>query len=124
MVKTVNMKNIITLSVLFLALACGNQKEIMQEKEAIEEEIEVVTEETNGNSRVVGVVHVSETECPLYIETRLKDSTANMYPMNLEEKYKKEGMRLKFNYALSRGQQPENCDIDFVVSMTDVTLMR
>ncbi len=118
------MKNIIVLSVLFIATACGNQKETMQEKEAVESEIETVTEETSENYRVVGIVHTSETDCPIYIETRLKDSTVNMYPMNLEEKYKRDGMRLKFDYALSRGAQPENCDVDMVVSMSDVTLMR
>ncbi|MFT5822791.1 MAG: hypothetical protein ACI8ZM_004048 [Crocinitomix sp.] len=118
------MKSIIVLSVLFLATACGNQKETMQEKEAIEQEIEPVTEVVNENYRVVGIVHISETDCPIYIETKLKDSTVNMYPMNLEEKYKRDGMKLKFDYALSRGAQPENCDIDMVVSMSDVTLMR
>ncbi|NOQ71976.1 MAG: hypothetical protein GQ574_08240 [Crocinitomix sp.] len=118
------MKNIIVLSVLFLAAACGNQKETMQEKEATEQEIETVTEETTENYRVVGIVHVSETDCLLYIETKLKDSTVNMYPMNLDEKYMRDGMKLKFAYTLSRGAQPENCDIDMVVAMSDVTLMR
>ena len=112
--------------------ACGNQKETIKDKEVVEEEVETVVEEEietvveegNENYRVVGIVHISETECPIYIETKLKDSTVNMYPMNLEEKYKRDGMKLKFDYALSRGAQPVNCDVDMVVSMSDVTLMR
>ena len=117
------MKNIIVLTVLFLA-ACGNQKETMQEKEAAEHEIEEVNEEAGKNYNVVGIVHVSETDCLLYIETKLKDSMVNMYPMNLDGKYMRDGTKLKFIYALSRGAQPENCDIDMVVSMSEVTLIQ
>jgi hypothetical protein len=119
------MKSILLLSVLFLAAACGNRKETMQEIDSVEEEIEEAVEEAQENYRVIGIVHIDEPDCPIYLETKLKDKTVMMYPMNLEEKYKNEGMKLKFDYALSRGQQPENCDIiDMVVSMSDVTLMR
>ena len=108
------------------AFSCANRKEKVNETESHEELIHK-TEDTltsPENYRVIGIVHVSETECPLYIEAKLVDKSVNMYPMNLEEKYKREGMKIKFDYELSRGPQPENCELDMVVSLSDVTLMR
>ncbi len=119
----IEMKHIIVLGILIFTFACGSHKESTHETEAIEEEI-IDANDTSENYRVVGIVHVSETECPLYIEAREKDKTINLYPMNLDEKYKKEGMKLKFEYAISKGAMPANCNADLVVSLTDVTLMR
>lgn len=119
-------------------IACGNQKETAQEVEAVEAEIENAEDsstsepeedvdndvEETRNYRVVGIVHVSATDCPVYIEARLENETVSMYPMNLDNRFKKEGMKIKFAYTLSRGAQPTSCDIDMVVALNDVTLMR
>lgn len=128
------MRKLFIFGLALMAFACGNQKETTQETDAIKDEIEETTEvveetveevqEEAENYRVVGVVHVSETDCPLIIEARNQTDTIMMYPMNLEEKYKKEGTRIKFTYTKSRGQQPENCDVDMVVALADLTLMR
>lgn len=120
------MKIIIIAALVLLTFGCANRKEKMQENES-HEELMNKTEEQNSTeleNRVIGIVHVSETECPLYIEAKLTDHAVKMYPMNLEDKFKNEGMKLKFTYELSRGAQPENCDIDMVVSLSEVSLMR
>lgn len=136
------MKNLFLIGALLFVVACGNRKETAQEVEAVQEEVtetmeeaenaaeeveeaaEEVVEEVDQNYRIIGVVHVDHNDCPLYIEAHEKNETLIMYPMNLEAKYKREGVRIKFAYTKSRGQQPENCDIDMVVALSDVTLMR
>lgn len=120
------MKYVVIMCALLIGFSCANHKEKVNEIESHEELVKKTEDSltTPDNYRVIGLVHVSETECPLYIEAKLADKTVNMYPMNLDEKYKREGMKIKFAYALSRGPQPENCELDMVVSLTDVTLMR
>ncbi len=120
------MKIIIIAALVLFTLGCANRKEKMQENES-HEELMNKTEEQNSTeleNRVIGIVHVSESDCPVYIEAKLTDHAVNMFPINIEDKYKVEGMKIKFTYELSRGAQPENCDVDMVVSLSDVALMR
>lgn len=104
-------------------MACSNSKETLsgnEETDQTTEEVESVTE----NYRVIGIVHISETDCPLLIETRLKEETVLFYPLNLDEKFRREGMKIKFAYETSKGSLPENCSEAVAVSLSDVTLMR
>jgi len=120
------MKYVVIMSALLIGFSCANHKEKVNEIESHEELVNKEEDSITSpeNYRVIGLVHVSETECPLYIEAKLTNGAVNMYPMNLDEKYKREGMKIKFAYELSRGAQPENCELDMVVSVSDVTLMR
>lgn len=120
------MKYIIIVCSLVFVLSCANRKEKVNEIESHEELLNK-TEDTitsTENNRLVGLVHVSETECPLYIEAKLTDRSVNMYPINLDDKFKNEGMKIKFTYELSRGTHPENCDVEMVVLLNEVALMR
>lgn len=108
------------LSIAVLA-ACGTQKNATSKSD---DTTKTETTESSENYRIIGVVHTSETGCKLYIDGKLKDKTAKMYPVNLDEKYKKDGTRLKFAYQLSRAPLPEGCDAEMTVSVSDVTLMR
>lgn len=109
----------------FVLLACGNQKERSRsETNETVHEIEEVVMEKSENYRIIGTVVMNEGNCPIYIQATDENKVIRMYPMNLEAKYKVDGMKLKFAYERSRGAQPEECNIDMVISMHDVTLMR
>lgn len=120
----------------FLITSCGTGKEIVEDKttdventaETVEEEVEETKEVMEGemdqNYRIMGMVHVDDGECPIWIEARGKDGLLKIYPIGLDDKYKKEGMKIKFAYTKSMAQQPEGCDIDLVAVLSDVTLMR
>lgn len=108
---------------LIALMACSNSKETLSENEETDQTTKEV-ESAIENYRVIGIVHVSETDCPLLIETRLKDETVLFYPLNLDEKFRREGMRIKFAYEASKGALPENCTQAIAVSLSDITLMR
>lgn len=105
---------------LCMLAACSNQKNT----NAVATASNTTTETTSENYRIIGVVHVSDTGCKLYIDAQEKDKKVKMYPVNLDEKFQKEGMRLKFDYAASRAPLPDGCDAAQVVSVSDVTPMR
>ena len=75
----------------------------------------------------LGKVHISKNEaCPLYITIEGVFSKSSIvdfhtiYPINLEQKYQKNGLYIQFNYTISRAMSPEGCTIDGVVSVENV----
>jgi hypothetical protein len=75
----------------------------------------------------LGKVHISKNDaCPIYITVEGVFSKSNlvefhtMYPINLDHKFKKDGVYLQFNYTLSRAMSPEGCAVDAVVSLENV----
>ena len=98
--------------------------EVVEDEEEVEETKEVMEGEMDQNYRIMGMVHVDDGECPIWIEARGKDGPLKIYPIGLDDKYKKEGMKIKFAYTKSMAQQPEGCDIELVAVLSDVTLMR
>ena len=132
------MRQLFAISFTFLMLACGNQKAAVNEsatstgtthtEEITQEENENTVQETSTMdnrdvNRVVGIVHVSD-ECPLWIEEVGSGNEFNFYPVNLDEMYQKEGMRIRFSYAQSKAPSPANCKINMVVSVDNVTRLR
>lgn len=106
------------LASMFLLFACGNTKEVS------EKQTDSADNNTSTNYRIVGTVHLSDG-CPYYIDAVEKDNKkVKMYPINLEEHMKKEGMRIKFDYDRSRAPQPAGCDAEMVVVLKDVTPLR
>lgn len=75
----------------------------------------------------LGQVHVSKNEpCSVYISVEgvFSKSTLmeyrSVFPVNLERKFQKDGSYIRFNYNLSRAKSPEGCQVDAVVSVTEV----
>lgn len=112
------------ISVLLFSLGCANRKERIQEREAHENESSEVVDIVTEPVRIIGTVVAPIDQCPVLIDAQVGDKIVKMYPVNLDEKFQKAGMKLKFSYTPSRAQQPENCDIDMVVVLSDVALMR
>jgi hypothetical protein len=105
------MKTVILFSVLFFSISCSTQKEI----------IENGTFESEAVQIVKGTVYISEEGCPVFITAKIDGALVKMYPVNLEEQFKIDGLKIKFSFNLSRAMQPENCKVDKVVSLENVT---
>jgi hypothetical protein len=120
-IKLEIMKTLFLLSGFFLFFACGTQKELASN--TTEDAVEVVEEIKEENMRIVGTVHAGKG-CAFYIDAKTDEGSVKMYPVNLDEIYKKEGMFIRFTYAPSRAMQPKDCACDKVVSVSDVTPLR
>ena len=113
------------MKILFLALtavliaSCGTQKEVVVSNDN-GANVEQVTKE----GMLVGIVRMNPKGCPLYLDVNENGEAITMYPVNLDEKYKKDGIRLEFTYTPSRAMQPENCNVTKVVALDNVTQLR
>jgi hypothetical protein len=77
-----------------------------------------------------GIIHVNENGCPIYIEISncLVSNQAyyigkKVYPVNLEDKFKKKGLKVHFNLTVSKAPSPEGCNSDYVVSVEDLSVI-
>ncbi len=104
-----------------LFMACGNSKEIEQ----VEEEVETVVEEaTEATMRTLGHVRLLDNDCELYIDAVGEDGHFKIYPTNLDPRFKNEGMHLKFFYQPVDEVAHEDCDVDVVATLSEVTPLR
>jgi hypothetical protein len=75
-----------------------------------------------GNN-TIGIVHLAEDNCPHYIlisKGGVELINKKVYPINLEDKFKKKGLKLSFLFTYSKAMSPENCTVDFVVALDSV----
>ncbi len=58
-----------------------------------------------------GIVRISngESDCAVRIESAASESSDGFYPVNLDDKFKKEGLKIYFSYSPSRAPLPDNC---------------
>lgn len=75
----------------------------------------------------LGKVHISKNDaCPIYVSIEGVFSKSSIvdfhtiYPVNLESKFKKDGIYIRFNYTVSRAMSPQGCTTDGVVSLENV----
>ena len=87
--------------------------------------------QTSDYAPFTGKIHMNESGCPFYIEvTNCFVSNLSyyigkkIYPVQLEDKYKKNGQKLNFNLTVSRAPSPADCQIDYVVSLTNVSISK
>jgi hypothetical protein len=123
------MKTLIIISLTSLFFSCGTQKEVANNAsgdQGTPTENQNPDDPTlnNGNYRVIGVVHLDKG-CGAYIEAEIAPGEMKkLYPVNLEEAFKVEAAKIKFDYALSRAMLPDGCDADMTVTVSDVTRLR
>lgn len=124
------MKTLFIIPLTSLIFSCGTQKELVDQSAQGDQEVPVEVEDNidpannDGNYRVIGTVHLAEG-CGVYIEAETSPGELQkLYPVNLEDQFKVEAAKIKFDYALSRAMLPEGCDADLTVSVTDVTRLR
>ncbi len=106
---------IVAISVLGF-FSCTTPKTITQENPTMERDI--LAEE-----RVIGIVHLNET-CGALITAQVGDREVILYPNNLDEKFKKEGMKLKFFFLNSSMPIPNGCNAAARGDLKDVNAVR
>ena len=78
-------------------------------------------EQTANDGKIHGVIRVSGKGCSPIIEATENGELVKMYPVNLDESLRVDGLKIKFNYLPSRAMQPENCTFQLkVVSVENV----
>jgi hypothetical protein len=93
------------------------------------------TKNQNSNQTKVttiytGTVHLNNNGCPYYIEinkclvSNLEYLGKTIYPIQLDDKFKKDGLKLKFNFTVSRAMSPTDCQVDYVVSLENVSVSK
>ena len=86
-----------------------------------------------GNETTIykGTVHLNNNGCPHYIEIS-NCFVSNLsyyigkkvYPITLDEKFKKEGLSLNFNLTVSKAMSPTDCQVDYAVSLDNVSVTK
>lgn len=117
MVEKQNMK-LAFFSLLFVC-ACGVKKDSKGD-----DQTDWTVETPPVMERIIGTVHTSETECPVFIEAIEKGDTFTLYPINLDDRFKVDGMRLKFAYHAVKAPQPSTCNTNIAAELSDVTPLR
>lgn len=118
-------QKIYSMKITFLALtmilitSCGTQKEVVKSGDGAAN-----VEQIANDGMIVGIVRMNAKGCPLYLDANENGEAITMYPVNLDEKYKKDGIRLKFTYTPSRAMQPEECNVNKVVALDSVIQLR
>lgn len=75
------------------------------------------------SERLIGTVR-NDSGCGYVIDVTQGDVMKSYYPVNLEDKYKKEGMRLKFAWSKSLNEMTGDCSYLIPIEISDVTPMR
>ncbi|MFN5147856.1 MAG: hypothetical protein ACK5EK_02515 [Flavobacteriia bacterium] len=102
-----------------LFTSCGIQKEVSGSNSSATD-----AEQSTDDTMIVGIVRMNPKGCPLYLDANENGEAITMYPVNLDDKFKKDGIRLKFSYTPSRAMQPEDCNVTKVVALENVTQLR
>lgn len=125
MLNSSSMKFILIFAILAVIFSCSTAKETPvvpeQEVKIVEEKIE----EVKAPEMLSGKVRVSKEGegCPLYIEAFKDGEMFLLYPLNLIEKYKIDGLKIKFMYIESKAPLPDNCSSAIVGVLENTTLL-
>ncbi len=113
------MKYSILVSLILVLCSCGTFKNQNPNSES-----------SNNFAPFKGTIHLNESGCPYYIEinkclvSNIEYLGKTIYPIQLDDKFKKKGLKLKFNLNLSRAPSPANCQIDYVVSLSNLSISK
>ena len=107
----------------FLISCCAERK--AAEDVVMVNSTEIVNESLNDfKTDGFGIVKNSKDAC-IYIDASIKIEgvvkNKTLYPVNLDEKFQKNGSKINFDFTLSRAMQPSGCDVDYVVSVSNVS---
>jgi hypothetical protein len=104
--------SIAAFSLVFIALmtSCGNKKSSIVEHGLMAE----------------GTVKISAQsgECQLWIMSTHTSAVAGFYPVNLDEQFKKNNLKIAFNFNDSRAPLPENCTNLKAIVISEVKVLK
>ena len=109
------MKTIFQLSFVLFILSCKSQSNAAAEGES----------QVESGPKYTGIVHVNKDNCPNYVEITNGpeiESPKKVYALNLPKKYLKEGKNLRFDFTYSKAMNPEGCNVEAVVVLTNISV--
>ncbi len=109
------MKLLLHLTFVLLILSCKTQSNTT----------DAVDSQADSSPKYTGIVHVNKDNCPNYIEITNGPEIENpkkVYALNLAKKYLKEGKQLRFNFTYSKAMNPESCNVEAVVVLSDISV--
>lgn len=98
-------------------LSCRTQKEVVTEQPP------QPLEDDSDEERLVGVIDITE-ECGALIRVVQGDVERTYIPVNLEDKYKKDDMKVRFSYQPADVKQTGDCVFYTPITITDITFLR
>ncbi len=119
------MKSFFIIPISVLLFSCGTPKEVVTVvAEKATNSVEDIVKKPK-NYRFIGTVHLIKEDCGLYILTQTAPGKfEKLYPVHLAEKFKKEGVKIKFKYEFSKVLISKSCPADYTVTIEDVVRMR
>jgi hypothetical protein len=109
---------LLVLTLVFISLfSCKTTKEV------VKTEVLPMLEES-ASTITLGTVRLQSKGCDLIIEIEENGVKKTFFSFGIEEKFKVEGLRLKFVYTLSRAPKPKDCKCDHVVVLSDVSAVK
>jgi hypothetical protein len=109
------MKLLFQLSIAVFLLSCKTQSSAAAGSES----------QTESSPKYTGIVHVNKDNCPNFVEiTSGPDisGTKKVYALNLAKKYLKEGKQLRFDFTYSKAMNPEGCNVEAVVVLSNISV--
>lgn len=114
------MKIVIAGIYLFLFVTCGISQSVEANTEISFTKLEEQVEQ-NKPQQVIGYVKLDKA-CGVYIDAEIEPGIKKrLYPVNLNDHYKIDGLLIKFDYNFSRAMMPGGCNCDFAVSVFGVS---
>ncbi|MFM7661708.1 MAG: hypothetical protein ACKO6A_03510 [Bacteroidota bacterium] len=106
------LKSIPLFILLLFVGSCCSQKELSNKK----------------NSMCEGIVYLSQNGCPYFIEITESsiagiDVGNKIYPVQLNEKFKQNGLKIIFDALISRAPSPSDCMVNNVVVLSDIKVI-
>lgn len=98
--------------VLMVASSCGNSKNNNANQAA-----EMMMD---GEVRISNL----DGECSLWIMSTKTSSFAGFYPVNLDDQFKVNGLKIAFNFTDSRAPLPENCENLKAIVISEVRILK
>jgi hypothetical protein len=84
---------------------------------------------TADSTSLIGIIHVNENQCPVYIEVSealnqgISIPFTSAYPLNLKDGMKKKGLKVQFSYTTSKAMSPEGCSAEAVIYLDQINVI-
>lgn len=90
---------------------------------------QILSSETFAGDTYIGIIHLADDGCPFYIEIPealnpgREITFTKVFPLNLKDGMKKKGLKVKFDYTLSKSMNPEGCNADAVIQIGQICVI-
>lgn len=102
---------------LFAALAIMLGTSVFAQKTVVEPVSDQTFPQTG--TEIVGTV-VYQKFCPIYILADVNNETVKLHPTNLDTRFQVDGMKIKFNYKVTKATMPSECNFKAAVEVSNV----